>query len=95
MAWVGGFLGEHGNALGALPAFAKSPLLPPAASVSFRAFAKERGATIPESDVDAAALDRLLRQTVAYAKWGSAGLYQVEARLDPAIAEAVAHFKNP
>lgn len=95
MAWVGGFLGEHGNALGALPAFARQPLLPPAAATSFRAFAKERGATIPESEVDAAALDRLLLQTVAYAKWGSAGLYQVEARLDPAIGEAMAHFKNP
>ena len=31
-------------------------------------------------------------RTVAAAKWGSAGLYQAEARLDPAIRNAMAQF---
>ena len=37
----------------------------------------------------------MLLQAVSYAKWGSAGLYQVEARLDPAVADAVTRFDLP
>jgi hypothetical protein len=29
---------------------------------------------------------------VAYVKWGNAGLYQVEARIDPAVKDAMGHF---
>lgn len=94
-AWVGGFVSEQGAALGALAAFATDPKLPPSAAASFRAFAAERGVTVPEDASDAAVLDRLLLQTVAYAKWGSAGLYQVEARVDPAIAHAVEQLPAP
>jgi carboxyl-terminal processing protease len=95
LAWVGGFVEAHGNALGALEAFGKAPALPAAAAASFRALAKERGAVIPESPEDVKVLDRLLLQAVAYAKWGTRGLYQVEARLDPAVAEAMRHFPSP
>ncbi len=92
LAWVGGYVTELGGALGALDAFAKAPTLPAGAMASFRAFAKERGAEIPEGEVDAKLLERLLLQSIAYAKWGNAGLYQVDARLDPAVADAVTRF---
>jgi carboxyl-terminal processing protease len=94
LAWVGGFLEAHGNALGSLDAFAKAPVLPPEAALSFRALAKERGAAIPEGDEAAKLLERQLLQAVSYAKWGSRGLYQVEARLDPAVAQAMGHFPD-
>lgn len=95
LAWVGGFLETHGNALGTLEAFAASPMLPPVAASSFRAFAAERGVAIPEADADVKALDRHLLRAVSFAKWGTKGLYQVEARTDPAVAEAVKHLSAP
>lgn len=92
LAWVGGFVGEHGASLGTLEAFAKAPVLPAPAAPSFRAFARERGVSIPESADDEKVLDRMLLQLIAFAKWGNAGLYQVDARLDPAVTEARAKF---
>ncbi len=94
LAWVGGYVSEVGGALGTLGAFTKAPELPAGAADSFRAFAKVRGAEIPEGDADAKMLERLLLQVIAYAKWGNAGLYQVEARLDPAVVDALTRFRN-
>ena len=95
LAWAGGFVSEQGAALGALDAFSKAPKLPAGTTAAFRSFAKERGATIPEGEADEKVLERILLQAVSYAKWGSAGLYQVEARLDPAVADAVTRFDPP
>jgi carboxyl-terminal processing protease len=92
IAWVGGFLTEHGAGLGEMAAFVQAPKLPESAAASFREFAKQRGAEVPETEDASALLARLLLRVVASAKWGSAGLYQMEARLDPAVAGAVGHF---
>lgn len=92
LAWIGGFMGEHGPTLGTLESFRKSPELPVGAADAFRAFATERGVEIPEDDQSDSLLGRLLIQTVAYAKWGGAGVYQVEAYLDPAVREAISHL---
>jgi carboxyl-terminal processing protease len=89
LAWVGGFLTEHGNSLGVLTTFAKDPRLPAGSAESFRAFAAGRGVTIPVGETDDTALTQLLLETVSFAKWGSAGVYQVEARTDPAIKHAI------
>jgi hypothetical protein len=83
---------EAGAALGSLESFAAAPALPAGAADGFRVFAEERGVTIPRSDTDDAALDRLLLQSIAFVKWGNPGLYQVDARLDPDVRGAVVHF---
>lgn len=90
--WVGAFLSTHGAALGELDDFALAPKLPDAAAESFRALATEKGVTVPQSATDDAVLERMLLQVVAYAKWGTPGLYQVEARIDPEVAAARAQF---
>jgi len=92
LTWAGGYITEQGAALGTLDALVAEPKLPAAALTSFRAFAKERGVVVPESPADDAILLPLLVRTVAATKWGSAGLYQVEARLDPAIKDAMTRF---
>jgi len=92
LQWVGGFLTAGGAELGELATFARDPKLPASAADSFRALATERGVTVPRSATDDALLDRMLLQVVAYAKWGNAGLYQVEARIDPEISAGVRAF---
>lgn len=92
MQWVGGFLSENGAELGELETFVRAPKLSPKAAETFRTLAAERGVTIPRSEADDATLDRQLLQVVAYAKWGNAGLYQVEARIDPEIEVALKQF---
>jgi carboxyl-terminal processing protease len=91
-AWVGGFISAQGAALGSLESFTAAPTLPAGAADAFRAFALERGVTVPRSETDDAIVDRLLLGAIAYAKWGSPGLYRVEARLDPEIRASLAHF---
>jgi carboxyl-terminal processing protease len=90
--WVGAFVTANGAALGDLEVFARTPALPAGAAEGFRTLAAERGVTVPRSAADDATLDRLLLGVVAYAKWGSAGFYQVEARIDPEVAAAVTLF---
>lgn len=92
LSWAGGYITERGAALGSLEAFVKDPKLPAATLTAFRAFAAERGVRLPETPSDDEVLDLLLLRTVAATKWGSAGLYQMEARLDPAIKDAMTHF---
>ena len=92
VAWVGGFVTQHSAALASLDEFAANPMLPSDAANSFRAFAEQRGVIIPRSVDDDARLDRMLLGAVAYAKWGNSGLYQVEARIDPEVRAATAHF---
>ena len=92
IVWAGGYVTAQAEALGTLDAFAKAHLLPDTALESFRKFAGERGVDIPFSADDDATLRRLLVLTVAGVKWGNAGLYQVEARLDPEIRVATEQF---
>ena len=92
LAWVGGFMGEHGASLGTLESFRATPKLPAGTADRFREFASSRGAEIPRDAESDRLLERLLIQAVAYAKWGGAGVYQVEAYLDPAVRNAMTHF---
>lgn len=92
LAWVGGYITQQGAALGTLDAFAARPVLADGAADAFRAFAQERGVTIPRSAEDDARLERSLVLTVAAAKWGNAGLFTVEARIDPDVRNALQYF---
>ncbi|MBL8996560.1 MAG: PDZ domain-containing protein [Gemmatimonadetes bacterium] len=92
LTWAGGYVTEKGAALGTLDDFAKAPSLPDAALAEFRTFASSRGVDVPSGAPHDEVLRLLLVRTVAAAKWGSAGLYQAEARLDPAIRNAMAQF---
>lgn len=95
LTWVGSHVGSAGSALDVTAEqFAAAAQLPDGAMASFRALATERGVTVPTTPEAEAALQRLLLGTIAYAKWGSAGLYQVEARLDPAVRDALRHFSE-
>lgn len=92
LTWAGGYVTEQASALGTLDAFARAHTLPDAALFSFRAFASQRGTEIPTGAEADTQLRGLLVRTVAGVKWGSAGLYQVEARLDPAVLDATRQF---
>jgi len=72
--------------------FASRRTLVDGADEEFRRFAEERGVSIPRSETDDTLLRRLLLGSVAFAKWGNPGLYEVEARIDPAITNAVGYF---
>ena len=90
--WAGTYVTEQGATLGTLDAFAAAHTLPDAALASFRAFAAQRGIEVPPGGDDDLRLRALLVRTVAAVKWGNAGLYQTEARLDPAVAHAMQQF---
>jgi carboxyl-terminal processing protease len=89
MAWSGGYVDAHAATLGDPSAFATNEL-PAAALADFRAFAAKQGVTVPpEGD---ALLREMLAASVAYARWGSEGAYEVIARRDPAVREAAQGF---
>lgn len=92
LTWAGGYVTEQTATLGSLDAFARAHTLPDAALAAFRSFAMQRGIDIPTGAETDAQLRALLVRTVAGVKWGSAGLYQVEARLDPAVMDATRQF---
>ncbi len=92
LAWAGGYVSAQAATLADRGEFAKRGELVAGAEDSFRAFALERGVTIPRSEADDALLRRALLGSVAFAKWGNPGLYEVEARWDPAISAALPHF---
>jgi carboxyl-terminal processing protease len=89
LSWSGGYVEAHGATLGSADAFAAHDL-PPAALADFRAFAVRQGLTLP-ADGDAV-LQEILLRSVAYAKWGSEGVYRVIALRDGAIRQATAAF---
>ena len=76
-------------ALGDLGAFSAQGLPAPALA-DFRAFAAKQGVVVP-ADGDAQ-LNDMLAASVAYARWGSAGEYEMLARRDPAVVEAAKGF---
>jgi carboxyl-terminal processing protease len=92
LTWAGGYITEQGESLGTLDVFANVATLPDAALADFRKFAAARGASVPEGASDDAVLRLLLVRTVAAVKWGSAGIYRVDAKLDPAIKDATTQF---
>ncbi len=90
LEWVGGWVAANEALLPSIDALAASPSLPAEALGAFRAFAVEKGMTIPP-DADAE-LQRVLVSAVAYARFGEAGRYRVMAVVDPAVRRALAAF---
>ena len=90
LAWSGSYVDARGAAMGTLDAFVAAGPLPASALGDFRAFAAKQGVDVP-ADADAL-LQRALRRSIAYAKWGTEGAYRVDATLDDAIRQAVAAF---
>jgi carboxyl-terminal processing protease len=88
LSWVGGYVSANGASLGTLDAFAKTPKLASGATADFRTYATGQGVTIPTGPEADAQLERLLLRVVALAKWGDAGLYRVQAALDPEVLSA-------
>lgn len=89
--WSGGYVDAQSASMRSLEDFVATQL-PASALADFRAFAGKQGVPIP-SDADAdAALQGLLLRSIAYARWGSEGAYQVEARRDGAVREAIGSF---
>jgi carboxyl-terminal processing protease len=89
LPWSGAYVDAHAAALSDLVTFATHELPAPALA-DFRAFAAKQGVVVP-ADGDAL-LRGMLLTSIAYAKWGSAGEYEVIARRDPAIQEASKGF---
>lgn len=90
--WAGTYVSTNAASLANLEQFAAKPTLAADALSGFRGLAQERGATVPDGEEADKVLTRLLLQAVAFAKWGNPGLYQVEARIDPDIGDALRHF---
>jgi len=89
LAWSGSYVDAHASALSDLRVFATHEL-PAAALADFRAFAERQGVVVP-ADGDALLRD-MLATSIAYARWGSAGEYEVIARRDPSVQEAAKGF---
>jgi len=89
LTWSGGYVDAHGATLGTVDAFAAHEL-PSAALADFRAFATRQGVSVP-ADGDPVLQEMLLRR-IAYAKWGTEGVYRVIAQRDPAVRQASAAF---
>jgi carboxyl-terminal processing protease len=85
LAWSGSYVDSHAAALADLTAFATHEL-PASVLADFRAYAEKQGVVVP-ADGDALLRD-MLAPSIAYARWGSAGEYEVIARRDPAVREA-------
>jgi carboxyl-terminal processing protease len=89
LTWSGSYIDANAASLTSLDAFV-SQQLPERTLADFRGFAAKQGVVIPV-DADAVLQDILLR-SIAYAKWGSEGVYRVIAQRDAAIRQAVAAF---
>lgn len=89
MVWSGGYVDAHAATLGDLDTFATHEL-PAAALADFRAFAAKQGVAVPPEGDDL--LREMLAASIAYARWGSSGEYEVIARRDPAVREAAQGF---
>lgn len=92
LSWSGSYIDAQKTSFSTLEAFAAITTLAPAALADFRAFATSKGVEIP-ADADAM-LQRMLRQELAYAKWGSEGAYRVSIQTDAAIRRAVDGFAS-
>jgi carboxyl-terminal processing protease len=90
--WAGGYVTANPTAFTTPEALAAHPQLPAAALADFRALALRQGVTVPPGVEADELLQRSLVRTLAWSRWGSAGLYRVSAALDPEIAQAVRQF---
>lgn len=91
LTWSGGYVSSHAAALTSLDQFAPSAM-PAEAIADVRAFATTRGVALPTDSTASALLERAMRRSVAYAKWGDEGVYRVVTLTDPEIAAAVRAF---
>lgn len=91
LAWSGSYLDGKGATLGTVESFLGSPLSSTTLS-DFRVYALRQGVEIPV-DGDQL-LQQVLRESIAFAKWGAEGAYQVSVARDAAIREAVGSFSE-
>jgi hypothetical protein len=91
LTWSSGYATKHAAELVSLDKFAASAL-PPEALVDFRALALSRNIDIPSDSESNDRLERVLRRSIAYAKWGEEGSYKVATQTDPEIQAAVRAF---
>jgi carboxyl-terminal processing protease len=94
LAWVGGYVTANAASLTDLSQFASQQALAAGAEDEYRRFAEERGVAIPRSAEADAMLRRHLLGSVAFAKWGNPGVYEVEARMDPEVRNAIQYFSE-
>lgn len=94
LKWIGGHLSASGAAYTSAEALAANPTVPPAVLSDFRKFATEQGVAIPTGDEADRRLTRIIVREVAQAKWGDAGLYRIQAVLDPEVRLGVAAFEK-
>jgi carboxyl-terminal processing protease len=92
LSWIGGYTEANAAGLASLEQFAASHALPAAALADFRAFAAKQGVMVPNDAAADAALQRVLVPAIAFAKWGQAGQYRVEALLDGEVRTAARSF---
>ncbi len=89
-AWAGAWVTANAERFPTLDALAGSPALPAEAIKEFRALATTKGIAIPEAaDRE---LHRMLIGAVAYAKFGDAGFFRIDATLDPEVDRAALAF---
>jgi carboxyl-terminal processing protease len=92
LSWIGGYTEANAAGLASLEQFAAAHALPAAALADFRAFAAKQGVAVPNDAAADAALQRVLVPAIAFAKWGPAGQYRVEALLDGEVRAAARSF---
>jgi carboxyl-terminal processing protease len=92
LKWIAGHLSANPAAYATLDQLAAHPAMAPGALADFRKFAAEQKVTIPDGADADRRLTTTLLERVAFAKWGSAGLYRLEAVLDPEITAGVQAF---
>jgi carboxyl-terminal processing protease len=92
LTWAGGWVTSNGAMLTTMDDLAKT-VLPAGAIADFRALATARGIVIP-NDEDKR-LQQILLETVAFVKFGEAGVYRLAPRFDREIVEAVKALSRP
>jgi hypothetical protein len=65
---------------------------PAEALADFRSFAEKQGIALASGEAADRLIERDLVRATAYAKWGEIGMYHVEAKIDPAVTQAVRSF---
>ena len=90
LSWSGSYVDNTGATLGTMDTFVGGAPLSAATLADFRAFALRQGVEIP-FDADCL-LQQVLREGIAFAKWGTEGAYRVNAGRDPTIREAMSSF---
>lgn len=90
ITWAGSWVTANAGAFTSAEALARNPSLPAAALADFRIMAAAKGVVVPEGED--ARLQGVLVNTIAFARFGEAGLYRVAATVDPQIVEAIRAF---